>query len=146
MDVCVKFGYSMLNMGLIIRLTAGWSRFMHLHTVFNCSLQPTRSNLATSYPACVCDWLSLISVYNFLVITFVLNKFSQSCWMRHFRPFLNFDKCLSEVAGDVISCVAEDEVSKDVRAAFGEFGLYSCRIIWLFGRPDPFLASLLCSI
>ena len=51
-----------------------------------------------------------------------------------------------EVAGDVISGVAVDHVSMDVRATFGESGLNSGRIILLFGWPDPFYASLLSSI
>ena len=44
MDVLVKFGESMLNRGLIIRLVADWCRFTHLHAVFNCSLHPTGSS------------------------------------------------------------------------------------------------------
>ena len=50
-----------------------------------------------------------------------------------------------KVAGDVISGVAVDDVGMDVRATFDESGLNTGRIIWLFGRPDPFYASLLCS-
>ena len=48
----------------------------------------------------------------------------------------------SEVAGDVISGVAVEYVVMDVRATFGESALNSGRIIWLFGRPDPFYSSL----
>ena len=53
------------------------------------------------------------------------------------------DNCRSEVAGDVISGVAVDYVGMDVRATFGESGLKNDGIIGLFGRPDPFYASLL---
>ena len=63
-----------------------------------------------------------------------------------FGRFPNYDKCLSEVADDVISGVAVDYVGMDVRAIFGESWLYSGRIIWLFGQPDPFYASLLSTI
>ena len=63
-----------------------------------------------------------------------------------FGRFPNFNKCRSEVAGDVISGVAVDYVGMDVRATFGESGLNSGRIILLFGRPDPFYASLLSNI
>ena len=52
--------------------------------------------------------------------------------------FSNFDICRSEVAGDVISGVAIDQVGLDVRAAFGESGSNSGRIIRLFRRLDPF--------
>ena len=62
-----------------------------------------------------------------------------------FGRFSNFDKCRSEVAGDVISGVAVDKVGMDVRATFGESGLNSGRIFWT-APPDPFYASLLCSI
>ena len=44
MDVGVKFGDSTLNIGLIIRLVAGWSRFTDLYALFSCSLQPTGSS------------------------------------------------------------------------------------------------------
>ena len=44
LDVHAKVGHYTLNMGLIIRLVAGWSRFTHLHAVFNSSLQPTGSS------------------------------------------------------------------------------------------------------
>ena len=40
----------------------------------------------------------------------------------NFDRFPNFDKCRSEVAGDVISGVAVDYVGMDVRAAFGDMG------------------------
>ena len=63
-----------------------------------------------------------------------------------FGRFPNFDKCHSEVAGDVISGVAVEYVGMDVSATFSESGLNSGRIILLFGRPDPFCASLLSSI
>ena len=43
--------------------------------------------------------------------------------------FQNFDKCQSEVAGDVISGVAVDYVGMDVRSTFGESELNSGRII-----------------
>ena len=46
-----------------------------------------------------------------------------------FGRFPNFDKCPSEVAGDVISGVAVDYVGVDVRATFGDSGLNSVRII-----------------
>ena len=46
-----------------------------------------------------------------------------------FGRFVNFDKCRSEVAGDVISGLAVDYVGTDVRATFGESGLNSGRII-----------------
>ena len=42
--------------------------------------------------------------------------------------------------------VAVDYVGMDVRVTFGESALNSGRIILLFGRPDPFYASLLSSI
>ena len=42
--------------------------------------------------------------------------------------------------------MAVDYVGMDERATFGESGLNTGRIILLFGRPDPFYASLLCSI
>ena len=41
----------------------------------------------------------------------------------------NFNKCRSEIAGDVIAGVAIDLVGLDVRATFGESGLNSGRII-----------------
>ena len=63
-----------------------------------------------------------------------------------FGRFPNCDKCRSEVAGDVIPCVAVDDVGMDVRATLGDSGLDSGPIILLFGRPDPFHASLLSSI
>ena len=44
----------------------------------------------------------------------------------------NFDKCRSEVAGDIISSVAVYYVGRDVRATFGEPRLNSGRIILLF--------------
>ena len=59
-----------------------------------------------------------------------------------FDRLANFDKCRSEVAGDAISSV----VGMDVRPTSGGSGLNSDRNIWLFSRPDPFYASLLCSI
>ena len=43
--------------------------------------------------------------------------------------FLNFDKCRSEVAGDVISGVAVESVGMDVRVTFGESVLNSGQII-----------------
>ena len=48
---------------------------------------------------------------------------------------MNFNKGRSEVAVDVISGVAVDEVCMDVRATFGEFGLNSGQIILLSSRP-----------
>ena len=42
---------------------------------------------------------------------------------------LKFDQSRSEVAGDVISGVAEEYVGMDVGATFGESGLNSGRII-----------------
>ena len=42
--------------------------------------------------------------------------------------------------------MAVDYVGMDVRATFGESGLNSGRITWLFDRPDPFYASLLSII
>ena len=42
--------------------------------------------------------------------------------------------------------MAVDYVGMDVRAAFGESGLDSGRIILLLGRPDPVYASLMSSI
>ena len=50
-----------------------------------------------------------------------------------------------EVVSDVVSSVAVDYVDMDVRTTFGETGLNSGQIILLFGRLDPFYASLLCS-
>ena len=38
---------------------------------------------------------------------------------------MNFDKCLSEVVGDIIFGVAADYVGMDVRATFGESALNS---------------------
>ena len=46
-----------------------------------------------------------------------------------FGRFPNFDNCPSEVAGDIISSVAVDYVSVDVRATFGEYRLNIGRII-----------------
>ena len=46
-----------------------------------------------------------------------------------FGCFPNFDKCLSEVAGDVISGVAVELVGMDVRMTCGESGLNSGRNI-----------------
>ena len=46
-----------------------------------------------------------------------------------FGRFPNFDKCRSEVAGDVMSGVAVHYVGMDVRSTFGESGLNSGRII-----------------
>ena len=63
-----------------------------------------------------------------------------------FGYFPNFDKCRSEVAGDVMSGVAVDHVGVDVRSTIGESGLNSGRIILLFSRPDPYYASRLSSI
>ena len=63
----------------------------------------------------------------------------------HFRPFSNFDKCRSEVAGDVMSGVAVQYVGgMDVCSTFGESN--SDRNTGLFVQPDPFYASLLCRI
>ena len=39
-----------------------------------------------------------------------------------FGRFPNFDKCRSEVAGDVVSGVAIDHVGVDALATFGESG------------------------
>ena len=39
-----------------------------------------------------------------------------------FGGFLNFDKCRSEVTGDIMSGVAVHYVSMDVRSTFGEMG------------------------
>ena len=65
---------------------------------------------------------------------------TQICRRQHFQLFFsNFDKCQSEAAGDVITGLAIDQVGKDVCATFGEFGLKSGRIIWLFGQPDRFM-------
>ena len=58
-----------------------------------------------------------------------------------FGRFPNFDKCRSEVAGDVIPGGTVDYFGIDVRATFGASGLNICRIILLFGRLDPFYAS-----
>ena len=63
-----------------------------------------------------------------------------------FSHFPNFDKCRSQVAGDVISGVVVDYVGMDGRATFCESGLNSGRIILLFGRPDPFYSLILSSI
>ena len=63
-----------------------------------------------------------------------------------FGRFPNLDKCRSAVAGDVISGEAVDYVGMDVCATFAESALNSGRIILLFGRPDPFYASILSSI
>ena len=54
--------------------------------------------------------------------------------------FSNFHKCRPVAADNDMGC------STDVRAAFGESALNSGRIILLFGRPNPFCASLLSSI
>ena len=43
--------------------------------------------------------------------------------------FPNFDKCRSEVAGDVMSGAAVHNVGMEVGSTFGEFGLNSSRII-----------------
>ena len=48
---------------------------------------------------------------------------------RIFGCFPNFDKCRSEVAGDVMFDVAVLYVSVDVRSTFGESGLNSGQII-----------------
>ena len=57
-----------------------------------------------------------------------------------FGCFPSFDKCRSEVAGDVISSVAVEYIGMDVRVTFGESGLNSGRIIGLFEGPYPFYA------
>ena len=62
-----------------------------------------------------------------------------------FGSLPDFDICRSEVAGNVIIGVAEDYVSTDVHATLGESGLNSGRNIVLFGRQDPFYASLMSS-
>ena len=46
-----------------------------------------------------------------------------------FGRFPNFDKCRSEVAGNIIYGLAVDYVGLGVLATFGEFGLNSGRII-----------------
>ena len=43
LNVCVKFGDSMLNMGQIIRHFPDRTRFAHFCAVFNCRLRPTES-------------------------------------------------------------------------------------------------------
>ena len=45
---------------------------------------------------------------------------TQSRRRRHFQPFLNFDKCRPEVAGDVISGTAVDFASLEVLVKFGD--------------------------
>ena len=45
------------------------------------------------------------------------------CIILNFQPFLNFDKCRPEAAGDVISGMALDYVGVDVRATFGDYKL-----------------------
>ena len=40
--------------------------------------------------------------------------------MRHFRPFLNFDKCRLEADSDVTSGLAVENVGVDVRVKFGD--------------------------
>ena len=56
--------------------------------------------------------------------------------------FSNVVKCPSEVAGDVMSGVAVDQVGVDVRATSGESRLNSGQIIRVFGQPDSFCALL----
>ena len=52
--------------------------------------------------------------------------------MVHFGRFIsNFDKCWSEIAGDVISGVAVDWVGMDLFLEFGEARLNTNRIIGL---------------
>ena len=64
-----------------------------------------------------------------------------------FRSFFsNFGKCRSKVAGDIISGVAVKYVGTHVCSTCGGCVLNSGRNIWLFGWPDQFYASLLCSI
>ena len=52
----------------------------------------------------------------------------------------------SEGAGDVISRLVVHYVGMDVRATFGESGLNIGRMVLLFGRLNPFYASLLSRI
>ena len=43
--------------------------------------------------------------------------------MRHFRPFLNFDNCQSEVVSDVISGMTCQDVGLDACANLGDSSL-----------------------
>ena len=52
--------------------------------------------------------------------------------------FLNFDKCSAEVAGDVISVVAEEQVGMKVRVKLGDSTLYSGGIIRHFAGKTPY--------
>ena len=82
---------------------AGWTRFTHhFYTVLNCSF-PSRLELAS-------DVISGIFV----------GPVVPDNRVRHFRPFLNFDNCQSEVVRDVISGMADQDGGMDVCANFGD--------------------------
>ena len=63
-----------------------------------------------------------------------------------FVSFPYFEKCWSEVVGDVISGVAVAYVSMGVRATFGKYGLNSGRIIWLLYPAGPVLCWTFCPV
>ena len=58
-------------------------------------------------------------------------------------PFFNSDKCRLEVAGDVISGVALDDVSMDVSAIFCDSRLNSGQIIRLWPAQPAFMHYLI---
>ena len=53
-------------------------------------------------------------------------------------PFPNFDKCRSEIAGNIMSGVAVQYVGEGVRSTFGKSALNSGRIIWLLASRTRF--------
>ena len=60
--------------------------------------------------------------------------------VRHFRPFLNFDYCQPEVVSDVICGMADQDVSTDVCANFGDSRLKPSEASFstLFSNVDNF--------
>ena len=87
------------NKGGIIRLVAGWFCFTHLHAVFSYGLQPNGSYMRYMRPTVTDKYVQFRDSRS--------NRLRRRG--RHFWSFFsNVDKCLAEVAGDVISCVAMD--------------------------------------
>ena len=130
MDVCVKVGDSTLNSGPIIRLVAGRTciRTSVQYLIAFCSRPDEASDVISgsfvmlTVPTIVYKPLSEIRAK--AIGGGILDSFS------------NFDKCRSEVAGDVISSVAIEYVGMDIHVKFCDSRLNNGQTIRLFGQLD----------
>ena len=142
MDVSVKFGGSVSNFGLYAGRTV-LCTFVQYIIAF-CGRLEAGSDVLTARFIRLTVADRCIKFRN-LAYT-VLDKFDpKPSDAGIFGRFYNFDTCGTEVADDVISCVALDYIGMDGRAKCGDSRLNSGRIIRLFIQPARFY-GLFCNI